>query len=91
MQVCTKCEGRGSREVKLSNGDTVEKGCYICGGNGFLEGDPAGTVVVPPKLKQKPIETPKPIQGTPVSQKRGILSTLLGDMSWLGSRRLTHG
>ena len=59
MQVCIKCEGRGSRKVQLSNGETVEKGCYVCSGNGFLEGAPAVVVVVPPKLKQKPVEIPK--------------------------------
>jgi hypothetical protein len=104
MQVCTKCDGDGSRTVELSNGEKIKKGCYVCGGQGFLPGTPAIAVMVPPKLKQVPAENPKERKLSPVMavrptsllpkfepNKRGLLSSPLGDLSWLGTKRLTHG
>lgn len=89
MQVCTKCDGTGSREVELSTGEKVQKDCYVCSGNGFLSGVPAVAVVAPPKLKVPQIPKEKPKQA-PIPMRAGI-SAPLGDLSFLGSKRQVYG
>jgi DnaJ-class molecular chaperone len=94
MQVCTKCDGDGSRTVELSNGEKIKKDCYVCSGQGYLPGTPAVAVMVPPQLKQKPVEIPKESKQPPVTaqgSRMGIMSIPMGDLSWLGAKRLTHG
>lgn len=116
MQVCIKCDGKGSREVQLSNGEHISKSCYVCGGSGFLPGTPAVAVMVPPQVKQKSpkkekeISRPGPLErslkelqpppprmyGELVGSQhrpsmRTLLSSPLGDLSFLGNKRLTHG
>lgn len=104
MQVCTKCDGNGSRTVEISTGEKIKKTCYVCKGQGILEGIPGSTVVMNSPKKVPEVPKPAPpvlIKAVKLTQKDiemihppkryGGLSSPLGDLSWMGSRRVTHG
>jgi len=78
MEICSRCKGRGEREVELTNGQKELKKCWMCDGEGKI---PVFKSAPKPPV-EKTIPAPKKVQ-RPLTH----LNAPMGDLSWIPGRK----
>lgn len=78
MEICSRCNGLGERDVELTNGQKERKKCWMCDGEGKI-----------PVFKQVPKPPAEKSIPVPKKEQRSTthLNAPMGDLSWIPRRK----